>query len=173
MSTKVKSIKKSLLLRISGFWCKKPDHWNLNRIFFSKCNFADCEPLEGNQMCSYGDTPFRYSRSIILINNFLNFWNFGLSRIWFKDQYQWFFSRIFLSWSKVFTWHFDWWSQTWSCWENSVWTMRCINNHSISQNFRSMGIVTQNPKPSIFKSSALLQVEQFEWGLNERDEFVI
>ena len=68
-----KSIKQKIfsLFRLSRFWCKKPNFWNLNRIFLSKCKVADCGLHEGNQTCNYGETTFRSSRSTILINNFL------------------------------------------------------------------------------------------------------
>ena len=38
---------------------KKTDESNLIPIRFSKCKSAACDPHEGNQNCSYGETPFR------------------------------------------------------------------------------------------------------------------
>ena len=43
----------------------------MDRILFSKCTVAECVPHEANQTCSYGETPFPQSRSIIFSNNFL------------------------------------------------------------------------------------------------------
>ena len=60
-----------------GFWewpefdAKKPADWNLDRILFSECNVADCDPHEGNQSWSYWETPFRLSRWINFSNYFL------------------------------------------------------------------------------------------------------
>ena len=94
-----------------------------------------------------------------LITTFWKIWTIKILMLY--DQNQWFSNRIFLYRSRIFNWDFDWWIQTWSCWENSVWIMRYINNDGISQIFRNMGIVTQHTKPTICKGSTLLQVELF------------
>ena len=84
-----------------------------------------------------------------------------LSRFWCRDQYQWFFNRIFRYRSDVLIWDFDCWTQTCSCWEKSVWRTRFTENDSNFQNLRTIGIVTQCSKPLIFQTSTLLQVEFF------------
>ena len=43
----------------------------MNRIFFTICEVADCEPQELKQTCSYRKTQFRQSRGIFLKKNFL------------------------------------------------------------------------------------------------------
>ena len=50
---------------------KKPADWNLDRILFSECNVADCDPHERNQGWCDWETPFRLSRWISFGNNFL------------------------------------------------------------------------------------------------------
>ena len=150
--------KKIRVLRVSGFWCKKPEDSKLNRILFSKCKIADCDPHEGNQNCSYGETSFRNSRWIIFSNNVLE-----------SLDHQDFDPRININGSSIessctrkrfFNWDFDWWPQTGSCWENSVWIMTNTKSDGIFQDFRTMGMVTKDTKQPIIQSSTLLQVER-------------
>ena len=52
---------------------KKPADKNLDRILFSECNVADCDPHERNQRWCDWETPFRLSRWIGFGNNILDF----------------------------------------------------------------------------------------------------
>ena len=69
---------------MSGFWCKKPDDWNFNRFFFSKCKVVDFDP---NQNCSHKETPIGWTKSIIFGNNFLENLDYQdfVARIKFDD----------------------------------------------------------------------------------------
>ena len=58
-------------------------------------------------------------------------------------------------------WDFDWWTQPFSCWKVSVWIRTYIKNGSSFQNFRTLGIETQDTKPTVLPSRTLLQVEYF------------
>ena len=62
-------------------------------------------------------------------------WNFGLTWFWCKDRHQCFPNRIRLYKGKLFNWDFDWWTQTCSCWDKSIWITRFIINDGFFSEF--------------------------------------
>ena len=126
---------------------------------FLKCNVGDCDPHKGIQNGSSGGIPFRQSRRIIFINNCLEIVDhqefdarISINGFWIK----WLSTRVWLSVEILIDER-----KPVVFWEISVWITRYIKNNGIFQNFRILGIETQNTKPPIFQSSNLLQVERF------------
>ena len=56
---------------MSGVWLKKQDDWKLKPILLSECKVAYCNPHEGNQTCSPGETQFQSARWTIFSKKFL------------------------------------------------------------------------------------------------------
>ena len=158
MATKVIESKITIPFLSVGVVMQKPDDWSLNQIFLSICGVVDCDPHEGNQTCRYAKTPFRYSRSIILITKslkILDYQDFDAMINFNSFSYESSSTGVKLSHETLID------ELIRSCWENWVRTMSCIHKDGIFQNFRTMGIVTHDTKLPIFQSSTLLQVELF------------
>ena len=58
------------VLGVCRFWWENQPTKILIESFFSKFKVAECDPREGNQTCSYGETPFRKSMWISFNINF-------------------------------------------------------------------------------------------------------
>ena len=152
-------------LGLSRLWCKKSGDWNSYRILFSKFKVLflfECDPHEGNQTCSYGETSFQKSSRINFNNKFreiLDYRNFDAririnnfsiesSSTRVKDPIETLIDEIKPIVAEI---------------SKTIY----INKFGNLQNSRTIGIVTQDTKPLVFQGSTLLQVDWFwlrpEW----------